>query len=124
MSVTGVRSVLDIAYLLPPAQRSNNERKPDEILIPTQVELYQNYPNPFNPSTTIEFYLPEDGFATLKVYNILGQEVATILNREFVESGYQEIEFDATQLSSGVYFVRLETNGMSMPLMQKMILLK
>ena len=124
MSVTGVRSVLDIAYLLPPAQRSNSERKPDEILIPTQVELYQNYPNPFNPSTTIEFYLPEDGFATLKVYNILGQEVATILNREFFESGYQEIEFDASQLSSGVYFVRLETNGTSMPLMQKMLLLK
>ncbi|MBM4166298.1 MAG: hypothetical protein FJ218_05175 [Ignavibacteria bacterium] len=76
---------------------------------PETYELYQNYPNPFNPSTTIEYYLPQDAFITLKIYNILGQEVQTLISNEYREQGYDEVEFDASQLSSGVYFYRMTT---------------
>jgi hypothetical protein len=79
--------------------------------VPEIFTLYQNYPNPFNPTTTIEFYLPAQSFVTLKVYNMLGQEVATIVDREDMEDGYQELNFDAGNLSSGVYFYRLVAEG-------------
>jgi hypothetical protein len=75
--------------------------------VPESYELYQNYPNPFNPSTTIEFYLPHDAFVTLKIYSILGQEIHTLISNEYREQGYDEVEFDASRLSSGVYFYRM-----------------
>jgi hypothetical protein len=80
---------------------------------PLQFELQQNYPNPFNPSTTIEFTLPQSSVVTLKIYNMLGQEVATILNQQEMEEGSQEVEYNASSLSSGVYFYRLEATGLS-----------
>ncbi|MBI5475669.1 MAG: T9SS type A sorting domain-containing protein [Ignavibacteriales bacterium] len=80
---------------------------------PLQFELQQNYPNPFNPSTTIEFTLAQSSLVTLKIYNMLGQEVATILNHEEMEAGSQEVEYNAIALSSGVYFYRLEATGIS-----------
>ena len=79
--------------------------------LPAEYELRQNYPNPFNPTTTIEFALPEISLVTLKVYNILGQEVATLVNHEMLEDGDQEVVFDASVLSSGVYFYRLTTES-------------
>jgi hypothetical protein len=78
---------------------------------PTEFELYQNYPNPFNPTTTIEFYLSQYSIVSLKVYNILGQEIASLLNNEYLEEGYNEIEFNAAHLSSGVYFYRLSATS-------------
>ncbi|MBI5476109.1 MAG: T9SS type A sorting domain-containing protein [Ignavibacteriales bacterium] len=78
---------------------------------PMQFELKQNYPNPFNPATTIEFAIPQASFVTLKIYNMLGQEVATVLNRQDMEEGYQEVEFNAGMLASGVYFYKLEADG-------------
>jgi len=75
-------------------------------LIPSEYKLYQNYPNPFNPLTTIVFDLPKASLVTLKVYNILGQEVATLVN-EKREAGSYEVEFDGSKLTSGVYFYRL-----------------
>ncbi|MBI5020008.1 MAG: T9SS type A sorting domain-containing protein [Ignavibacteriales bacterium] len=80
---------------------------------PMQFSLQQNYPNPFNPSTKIEFTLPQASVVTLKIYNMLGQEVETILNRQEMEEGYQEIEYNGSVLSSGVYFYRLEANELS-----------
>ncbi len=74
---------------------------------PIKFELYQNYPNPFNPTTTIQFDIPKASFVTLKVYNILGREVATLVN-EKREAGRYEAKFKASTLSSGVYFYRLQ----------------
>ncbi|MBK8553832.1 MAG: T9SS type A sorting domain-containing protein [Ignavibacteria bacterium] len=79
--------------------------------IPSQFELSQNYPNPFNPSTTIKFALPVAGDVSLKVYDRLGKEVAELADG-FRNAGTYEINFDASQLSSGIYFYKLSANGM------------
>ncbi len=75
--------------------------------VPTQFVLYQNYPNPFNPTTTISFSLPSEATVTLKIYNVLGQVVATLINREVLDEGDSQVDFDAHRLSSGVYFYQL-----------------
>jgi hypothetical protein len=80
--------------------------------IPTVYGLSQNYPNPFNPTTLISFDLPEASLVTLTVYNMLGQEVMTLLNAESFEAGAEnEVEFDASALTSGVYFYRIAAQG-------------
>jgi hypothetical protein len=75
--------------------------------IPTRYALYQNYPNPFNSSTTISFDLPEPSFVTLKVYNMLGQEVTTLISEKEYAAGTQTIRWNASDVSSGIYFYRL-----------------
>jgi hypothetical protein len=70
--------------------------------------LSQNYPNPFNPTTTIEFTLIKDSKVLLKVYNVLGKEVATLIDREMRAGILHHVPFDASRLSSGIYFYRLE----------------
>ncbi len=74
--------------------------------IPQVFELSQNYPNPFNPSTKIEYSIPTESFVTLKVFNVIGQEVATIVNEKQTASRYVAT-FDATNIASGVYFYKL-----------------
>ena len=69
--------------------------------------LFQNYPNPFNPGTNIKFVIPKSSFVNLKVYNVLGKEVATLVNEEKPAASY-EVEFEASSLPSGVYFYRLQ----------------
>ena len=97
--------------------------------IPGEYSLEQNYPNPFNPSTTIEYSLPQNGFVTLKVFNVLGKEVATLVNSPN-EAGRHTIKFDASALNSGVYFYKLEAgnpstgSGQGFSETKKMILLK
>jgi hypothetical protein len=92
--------------------------------IPSEFSLQQNYPNPFNPTTTITFHLPEQTLVTLKIYNVLGEVVATLLDETDFEEGTHEIEFNATHLSSGVYFYRLyDTNG-TFVATKKLLLLK
>jgi len=91
-----------------------------EELIPSEYALEQNYPNPFNPSTTIKFHIPELNFVTLKVYDVLGNEIATLVN-EKKSIGSFEIKFDATGLPSGIYFYRLRAG--SFVETKKMILL-
>ncbi len=76
---------------------------------PENFELLQNYPNPFNPETKIKFRLPKQTHVSLKVFDILGSEVKTVLNEEKPLGNY-EIEFDASDLASGIYFYRLQTN--------------
>jgi len=81
-----------------------------EVTTPLQFELGQNYPNPFNPSTNIKFSLAVDSKVSLKIFNILGQEVATLLNAN-IAAGINSINFDASKLNSGVYLYRLEATG-------------
>ena len=74
--------------------------------IPEIYSLSQNYPNPFNPSTKIDFAIPKNGFVTLKVYDILGQEVAQLLNKDF-QAGSYTVDYNASMLPSGVYFYKI-----------------
>ena len=78
-----------------------------EVELPLEYSLDQNYPNPFNPSTTIKYSIPEDGFVKLAVYNMLGEEVAAIVNTT-QKAGRYEVNFNASNLSSGVYVYRIE----------------
>ena len=82
--------------------------------------MEQNYPNPFNPSTTISYQLPKAGNLTLKVFDILGREVATLVN-ENVEAGKHSINFDASNFSSGMYIYKLQSANFVQT--RKMILL-
>ncbi|MFN0159525.1 MAG: T9SS type A sorting domain-containing protein, partial [Bacteroidota bacterium] len=97
--------------------------------VPVAAKLYQNYPNPFNPSTTISFQLLETSQVTVKIFNLLGQEVATLFNNEEFEEGINTVQFDAAQLSSGVYFYQIQAQGVDDEGLrtiatQKMVLLK
>lgn len=78
--------------------------------VPLAYSLYQNYPNPFNPSTTIQFSIPSSQFVTLKVYDLLGREIATLVNEE-LNPGEYSIVLDATGLASGIYFYRLSASS-------------
>ncbi len=89
--------------------------------IPEKHSLSQNYPNPFNPVTKISFQLPVAGLSTLKVFDITGKEVATLVN-ERLQAGTYETTFDGSGLNSGVYFYQLRTDGFSET--KRMILLK
>jgi hypothetical protein len=88
---------------------------------PKEFALYQNYPNPFNPVTKIRYELPISGFATLKVYDMLGKEVATIVNED-KKAGRYIVDFDGTNLASGVYFFKFQVANFVQT--RKMILLK
>jgi len=89
--------------------------------ISTNFSLAQNYPNPFNPSTTIQFSLSKSGDVTLKIYNLLGEEVKTLVN-EYKEIGNHSVLFNANNLASGIYFYRLQAG--SFVETKKMILIK
>ncbi|MCX7985181.1 MAG: T9SS type A sorting domain-containing protein [Bacteroidetes bacterium] len=89
--------------------------------IPTKVVLFQNYPNPFNPTTTIQFTVPTRTFVTLKIYDILGREIATLVN-ERKEPGSYSVDWDAKELGSGVYFYRLQTETFNQT--RKLLLIK
>ena len=99
--------------------------------LPVSIELYQNYPNPFNPTTTIKYSIPQSGFVSIKVFNLLGQEVVKLVNKE-KGAGVYSIEFsakggspssgNASNLTSGIYLYRIQSGDYS--LTKKMILLK
>ena len=78
----------------------------DDDIINKSFMLEQNFPNPFNPRTVISYQLPGTSKVTLKVYNVLGKEITTLVNEE-LPSGNHEIEFDASALPSGIYFYQL-----------------
>jgi hypothetical protein len=134
LKIKGTRPLSAVSYLSPtniaPAITVPLAQEISQDL-PSKFDLYQNYPNPFNPTTTIEFNLTEPSFVTLKVYNMIGQEVATLFNNEQLEDGVQDVDFDASNLSSGVYFYRLTAHGIAAneivspaTITKKMILIK
>ena len=88
---------------------------------PTTYALAQNYPNPFNPSTHVQFSVADERFVSLKVYDILGREVSTLVG-ERMHPGTYVVEWNAAQCSSGMYFVRLEAGSFSAT--RKVILMK
>jgi hypothetical protein len=89
--------------------------------IPTSYSLAQNFPNPFNPATTIQFSLPQAGAVTLKIYNLLGEEVKTLLE-EYRDGGKHSVQFKANSLASGIYFYRIQSGSFAET--KKMILLR
>ncbi|MCF8268279.1 MAG: T9SS type A sorting domain-containing protein [Ignavibacteriales bacterium] len=93
----------------------------DDNLSPDEFALSQNYPNPFNPTTNIEFSVPSENFVTLKIYNILGQEIAVLVNG-IIKAGIHKVTFDASDLVSGIYFYSIETSGFNN--VKKMLLVK
>lgn len=84
--------------------------------------LSQNFPNPFNPTTTIEFSIPKSEFVTLKIYNVLGQEAATLIS-ESMQAGNYRTEWDASGFASGVYYYHIKAGG-EFQEVKKMILIR
>jgi len=93
-----------------------------KIEIPLSFYMDQNYPNPFNPLTYIKFGLPEETKVTIKIFDILGQEVYTLINEQVMKAGHHKIEWNASKYASGVYFYRIESSRFSS--VKKMMLLK
>ncbi|MCB0748662.1 MAG: T9SS type A sorting domain-containing protein, partial [Ignavibacteriae bacterium] len=95
----------------------------DEVegVIIEEYRLNQNYPNPFNPVTKISYQIPTPGLVTLRIYDVLGREVRTLVNKE-LNSGKYEIEFDASSLSSGIYFYSLRAESFAST--KKIVLMK
>lgn len=112
-------SEIKIPLKLTVAQATSAEVEKD---IPTEFELSQNYPNPFNPSTNIAYGLPGAGNVQIKIYNVLGQEVMTLVD-DFKQAGRYTAIFDARNLSSGMYFYRMVVDGRELEI-KKMLLLK
>ena len=94
---------------------------PEDEQIVNEFKLNQNYPNPFNPTTNIGYRIVESGFVSLKVYDVLGNEVATLVNAE-KPAGEYNVSFSADDLSSGIYYYKLETSSYSAT--RKMVLMK
>lgn len=92
----------------------------DENEIPQKFTLMQNYPNPFNPSTTIEYRIPQDGLVTLKVFDLLGNEIATLINKH-MSAGNYSAKFNGSEYSSGLYFARLTLRSQEVKLFNKTI---
>ncbi len=119
--VVDVKRVDTLKFMI----NNNMVSRTKEILIgyeiPSEFKLEQNYPNPFNPTTLIRYQLPDEGKITLKVYDILGREILTLIEEE-QEAGYYEKRFDASGLSSGMYIYALfSENNKSI---KKMMLIK
>ncbi len=119
---TTARLTLVNVYFLDDTSSSNGGGYvPASVPLPTDYSLSQNYPNPFNPTTVIEFRVPSSGFVSLKIYDVLGRNVATLVN-ERQNAGDHSVTFNASNLPSGVYFYRLTAGDFSKT--KKMILAK
>jgi hypothetical protein len=103
-----------------PMMSTTDIKEPPENLV-DNFQLFQNYPNPFNPSTTLSFVIGHSSFVSIKVFNMLGNEVATLVDEEKSEGVYA-VKFDGTGFSSGIYFVRLQSGSFIQTI--KMMLMK
>jgi hypothetical protein len=137
LEFTGTNLLLDVSYLRPNPGVAPVTITPGlyavEPQLPEEYAILQNYPNPFNPSTVISYSLPASGYVTLRVYNTLGEEVATLLDNAMVDEGENEVEFNARNISSGVYFYLMTVNPINengdvsstpLTLVRKMMLMK
>ena len=118
---TGFGPGYEDVWLIKIAPELNNIDNDEQNGLPSAVTLSQNYPNPFNPSTTIEFTLPKSEFTTLKVYNILGKEVSTLVSNK-LNQGNHTYTFDGKNLASGIYYYQLVAGDFRE--VKKMILLR
>ncbi len=118
----GNNNILSGFFSNPDAQ-STNVTSADETnpIVIKNYTLFQNYPNPFNPSTKISYALPQNSFVELKVFNLLGQEIATLVNEQKPVGNY-EVNFDASNLPSGVYIYKMKAGEYVQT--KKMVLLK
>ncbi|MGV8018662.1 MAG: T9SS type A sorting domain-containing protein [Ignavibacteria bacterium] len=121
-----------IAYSNIPSKRPTNrierrfQKKAGEtdVIIPKKFDLYQNYPNPFNPVTNIKYAIPKNGLVSLRIYDVTGREIATLVN-EYKQTGYYTISFNGSHLASGIYFYRLQVEGgKTFSSVKKMVLIK
>ncbi|MEK7263291.1 MAG: T9SS type A sorting domain-containing protein [Bacteroidota bacterium] len=127
MRIGGGKSISEVSYMRANPNPSAKNEISFASVAPSEFELFQNYPNPFNPATTISFALPSKSLVTVKIYNVLGQVVRTVLSNEELSEGAYDYNFDASTLASGVYFMRFEANafnGKSFTNVKKMMLLK
>ena len=92
-----------------------------DVNVPEEYTLEQNYPNPFNPSTKISFHIAKPGFVSLKIFDVLGNEIKTLVNEQ-KSAGDHEVDFNSTDLTSGIYLYKIETGNFVAT--KKMILLK
>jgi uncharacterized pyridoxamine 5'-phosphate oxidase family protein len=119
IELSPVHKKYDYQLLIGNEKYINNIKKEN---VPTEYAMYQNYPNPFNPVTLIKYQIPDDNtFVELKVFNILGKEVKVLVN-EVRDAGLHEVEFNASDMSSGVYFYTLKAGSYSAT--KKMIFMK
>lgn len=131
LQLFGIVRLQDVPFLYKPDTLKPRRRYVSNTVIHSSLESYeldQNYPNPFNPSTTIRVSLSSPSLVELTVFNILGQEVKTILKKQFLEEGAYEFQFDGSSYATGVYFYRLTTfspaTEQSVSSIRKMLLLK
>jgi len=140
LRLTGVIPLSSISFLRPNPgaviATIARQGEPDfvDLEVPDRFELYQNYPNPFNPTTSISFNLPAASNVTVKIYDLLGKEVFTLLDQQQMDPGEQILEFNASNYPSGVYFYRvsatvlpdedLEMSGTTYVQTKKMMILK
>jgi len=113
ITLTGSKTATDSGSIVnPPSEKTFIQSHFSSTTeVPFEFSLDQNYPNPFNPTTTLSFTLPYSSLVSLKVYNVLGQEVRTVFDNENLSNGYHEINFDASNIASGMYFYRLSSTA-------------
>ncbi|MBN1549827.1 T9SS type A sorting domain-containing protein [bacterium] len=117
--IVGNNTFVDFAGFVSHIIPSSVEIASDNLAVPDEYTISQNYPNPFNPLTTIAYQLPDDCHVTLKIYNMLGQEVITLIDRG-QKAGYYNIQWEAGRNASGLYFFYMKTQADNKPLFEKM----
>jgi xylan 1,4-beta-xylosidase len=120
---TGKLFQLQWLYFTATGDTSTSVPKQSDSAIPQSFGMKQNYPNPFNPSTKIEFEVPDNSFVSLKVYNLLGEEVGELAGKEF-SAGWHSVIFDASHLASGIYFYTLRAKDTDFVGTKKMLLIR
>ncbi|MBI5215648.1 MAG: SBBP repeat-containing protein [Ignavibacteriae bacterium] len=127
--LSSVKPLSDVAFLQQPTAKTNMSFEENySFFAPRQFELMQNYPNPFNPTTNFGFRIADFGLVTLKIYDMLGREVATLLDNAEMEEGEYQLSFDGSSLASGLYFYKLTStsieDGTTLTEMKRMMLIK
>jgi hypothetical protein len=117
VGLTGVSGLLSIAMRGDSIVTAVHE----DVEVPAKYQLDQNYPNPFNPSTSVQYQLPVRNYVTLKIYNLLGQEVETLVDG-FEDAGFKSVQWNATGVASGVYMYKLTAGSFSET--KKLVVLK